>query len=243
MITALLLATVLTQTVDGGVDGGLVPSTSSAASDGGAAIDRATVKQTFEGAKAAFLAGEYERAAEGFLLAYEQSGMVAFRFNRAQALRLLGDCQEALDEYQAFVAASSNAVDVATARARMVEMRRCVERERDLATVAAPPLALAATPAARPTAWPWVGASAAIVGVGVAVGGVIALLNSNATARALTDAYARPTVYGPMHAALELQLANERTLGLGLTLGGLGLSFSGGLVALLTSTLATGAQK
>jgi tetratricopeptide (TPR) repeat protein len=74
--------------------------------------------------KAAYAAGRYGMAYDQFTRAYEESGDIAFLFNRAQALRLLGGRREdAVNLYEQFIRAVGSDDAANVARERIAELR------------------------------------------------------------------------------------------------------------------------
>jgi tetratricopeptide (TPR) repeat protein len=80
-----------------------------------------------EGSRA-YKAGDYPRAIEKFLAAYDLSGAPAILFNIAQAYRLAGNCQRALEYYRRSLDEEPEAANRAEVEERIAEMQACVEQ-------------------------------------------------------------------------------------------------------------------
>ncbi len=115
--------------------------------------DTARSKELYDQGSRAYKAGEYRRAVELFLEAYDLSGAPAILFNIAQAYRLDGACADALIYYRRSLAEEPDAANRAEVEERIAEMETCKEKpsrapaEPPRATVAAPPSAAAEPPA------------------------------------------------------------------------------------------------
>ena len=115
--------------------------------------DTARSKELYDQGSRAYKAGEYRRAVELFLEAYDLSGAPAILFNIAQAYRLDGACADALIYYRRSLAEEPDAANRAEVEERIAEMETCKEKpsrapaEPPRAAVAAPPSAAAEPPA------------------------------------------------------------------------------------------------
>jgi tetratricopeptide (TPR) repeat protein len=115
------------------------PGPAAAASTHSAADDEA--KAAFDAGQKRYEQGEYGLAAQAFREAYQRSPQPVLLYNLAQAERLDGQCEPALEHYQEFVASFSGAVP-ADVNDKIAEMKQCVARAKT--PVASP---AAATPA------------------------------------------------------------------------------------------------
>jgi tetratricopeptide (TPR) repeat protein len=118
-----------------------------------AAGDTARSKELYDQGSRAYKAGDYRRAVELFLEAYDLSGAPAILFNIAQAYRLDGACADALLYYRRSLAEEPDAANRAEVEERIAEMETCTEKpprtpaEPPRAAATAPPSAAAEPPA------------------------------------------------------------------------------------------------
>lgn len=161
--------------------------------------EQARSRALYDQGSRAYKAGDYPRAIELFLAAYELSHAPAILFNVAQAYRLAADCQRALDYYRRSLAEEPDAANRDEVEERVSEMQACVdkqapdEREKEPEpaaeveppTTAPPPAAVTMTeedraparPAARRAVLPLVTAG---VGAAAAVAGGVLYLQARA---------------------------------------------------------------
>jgi tetratricopeptide (TPR) repeat protein len=112
--------------------------------------DLARSRALYDQGARAYKDGEYQKAVELFLAAYDLSRAPAILFNVAQAYRLQGECSQALSYYRRSLAEEPDATNRAEVEDRIAEMQRCVDdQSRDQET--APEAAQLATPP-RPVA-------------------------------------------------------------------------------------------
>lgn len=71
----------------------------------------------------AWEAERYEQAAEAYAEVYVQTGDIAYLYARAQALQRSGDCETAIETYEAFIATEPLGKAVQAAQARIDECR------------------------------------------------------------------------------------------------------------------------
>jgi tetratricopeptide (TPR) repeat protein len=92
--------------------------------------DQARSKALYDEGSRAYKAGDYRRAVERFLAAYELSRAPAILFNIAQAYRLDGACEEALVYYRRSLAEEPDAANRAEVEERIEEMERCADQKK-----------------------------------------------------------------------------------------------------------------
>jgi len=80
-----------------------------------------------EGSRA-YKAGDYPRAIEKFLAAYDLSHAPAILFNIAQAYRLAGSCDRALEYYRRSLDEEPDAANRAEVEERVAEMQACADQ-------------------------------------------------------------------------------------------------------------------
>ena len=90
--------------------------------------DQARSKELYDQGSRAYKAGEYRRAVELFLAAYDLSRAPAILFNIAQAYRLDGACDQALTYYRRSLAEEPDAANRAEVEERIEEMKRCADQ-------------------------------------------------------------------------------------------------------------------
>ena len=122
MIARALLALLVVSAAAGGV----VPAQAQA-QDGKSVQARS--KALYDEGSRAYKAGDYRRAVERFLEAYELSGAPAILFNIAQAYRLDGACADALTYYRRSLAEEPDAANRAEVEERIAEMQRCADAD------------------------------------------------------------------------------------------------------------------
>ena len=168
-----------------------------------AADDRASAKAAYDEGMRHYNLGDYATAREKFRAAYLAFADPAFLFNIAQASRMMGDWDEALRAYRAYLRAKPGASNREEVEVFIEEAERQVEKRRSPtpptealppsepareAPVQAPPATTAAPTAVAPPppppvqkrrpAWVWglVGGGAALaVGAAVAVSLIVVL--------------------------------------------------------------------
>ncbi len=91
--------------------------------------DQARSKALYQEGSRAYKDGEYERAVELFLSAYDLSRAPAILFNIAQAYRLAGSCDRALAYYRRSLAEEPDASNRAEVEERIAEMERCADQK------------------------------------------------------------------------------------------------------------------
>ncbi len=101
----------------------------------GAEADPETIrlKQLYEDAHVAFLAGRYRDAANKFDSGYQSSKLSAFLFNAAVAWEKEGEQSMAVDRYAEYVVRNRNAPDVAAIQTRLEKLKDAVANQRDAA--------------------------------------------------------------------------------------------------------------
>ena len=77
----------------------------------------------FDRAQLAYRLGEYHRAYEGFVAAYDAAPFPDFVFNQAVALDRLGNADAAIQAYERYIALAPKAKDVAQVRKRIALLR------------------------------------------------------------------------------------------------------------------------
>jgi tetratricopeptide (TPR) repeat protein len=102
---------------------------SGAARAQGARTDQAQSKALYDEGSRAYKAGDYPRAIELFLAAYDLSHVPAILFNVAQAYRLAGTCDRALEYYRRSLEEEPEAANRAEVEERITEMERCAEEK------------------------------------------------------------------------------------------------------------------
>lgn len=116
-----------------------------------AAADQARSRVLYDQGSRAYRDGDYPRAIELFLAAYELSRAPAILFNVAQAYRLDGDCERALTYYRRSLEEEPEAANRAEVEERIAEMQRCVDQQPEAAAAAiSPPAAAPAAVVAAP---------------------------------------------------------------------------------------------
>ncbi len=107
----------------------------------------------YEEGSRAYKAGDYPRAIEKFLAAYDLSRAPAILFNIAQAYRLAGSCDRALEYYRRSLDEEPDASNRDEVEERIDEMQTCADDEaRKKAQVTAEPAAQPAASAPAPIA-------------------------------------------------------------------------------------------
>jgi tetratricopeptide (TPR) repeat protein len=91
--------------------------------------DQARSRALYDQGSRAYSDGDYARAIELFLAAYELSRAPAILFNVAQAYRLAGTCDKALEYYRRSLAEEPDAANRAEVEERIAEMQRCAADE------------------------------------------------------------------------------------------------------------------
>jgi len=89
---------------------------------------QARSKALYDQGSRAYKAGDYPRAVELFLAAYDLSHVPAILFNVAQAHRLAGDCERALEYYRRSLDEEPGAANRAEVEERIEEMKRCADQ-------------------------------------------------------------------------------------------------------------------
>ncbi len=137
-------------------------SVAHAAGDGGS---QSEARAYFDKASASFALGHYPVAAENFEKAFELKPDPALLYNAAQAHRLGGNKERAVALYQNYLRLYPKAVRRSEVETRVQELKKAIERDRQLAT--SPPITTMpstlppGSPAPEPTAPP--AASPAVV--------------------------------------------------------------------------------
>lgn len=178
-----------------------------------------------------YAAGRHDQAIAAYGRAHALTGAPGFLFNIAQVHRVAGNCREAIDHYERFLAADPRSPLRSKVERFLADLWRCVEEERRTqsskepepapqASAASPPpparatgaiTATAAPPAERgaassATRWRWIGLGAAAMG-GLAVGGGVYLgLESRSAAR---DTERFDGEWGPAQEAAESGAARD----------------------------------
>jgi len=99
-----------------------------------AAGDSEEARAFFDKATASFALGHYPVAAENFEKAFELKPDPALLYNAAQAHRLAGNKERALVLYQNYLRLYSKAGKRAEVEARVEELKKAIERDREVAT-------------------------------------------------------------------------------------------------------------
>lgn len=105
--------------------------------------DQDRSRALYEEGSRAYKDGQYQKAVELFLSAYELSHAPAILFNVAQAYRLAGACERALSYYRRSLEEEPDAANRAEVEERIAEMERCADQpaETDAAAGTQPPAA------------------------------------------------------------------------------------------------------
>ena len=77
----------------------------------------------FDRAQLAWQLGEYRRAYEGFVAAYDAAPLPDFVFNQAASLEALGNIDAAIQAYERYIALAPNAKDVPKVRKKIAFLR------------------------------------------------------------------------------------------------------------------------
>ncbi len=91
--------------------------------------DKERSRALYDEGSRAYKAGDYPKAIERFLAAYDLSHVPAILFNVAQAYRLQGACDKALEYYRRSLAEEPDAANRAEVAERIDEMQRCTDQE------------------------------------------------------------------------------------------------------------------
>lgn len=112
------------------------PDSGTTQGKGGAEKDPAVLelRELYDKAHVAFLAGRYLDAAAAFDAGYAQSQMVAFLYNGAVAWEQAGNLEQAIERYAAYLTKAPDAPDYAEVNARVEQLRTAI-REQRTATV------------------------------------------------------------------------------------------------------------
>lgn len=110
--------------------------------------DQARSRALYDEGSRAYKAGDYPKAIELFLAAYDLSHVPAILFNVAQAYRLAGTCDRALEYYRRSLEEEPDAANRAEVEERIAEMEKCTDARRE----AVPPPAAEPEPAPAPPA-------------------------------------------------------------------------------------------
>ena len=105
-----------------------------AAHAGAGGGDQSEARAYFDKATAAFALGKYPAAADNFERAFELKPDPALLYNAAQAHRLAGNKERALTLYQNYLRLYAKAVRRAEVETRVEELKKAIERDRQLAT-------------------------------------------------------------------------------------------------------------
>lgn len=111
-----------------------LPVSAAHAASGGGGEQQSEARAYFDKASAAFALGHYPAAADNFEKAFELKPDPALLYNAAQAHRLAGNKERALTLYQNYLRLYSKAVKRAEVEARVEELKKGIERDRQLAT-------------------------------------------------------------------------------------------------------------
>jgi hypothetical protein len=106
----------------------------SGGSAGAAGTDSEEARAYFDKATASFALGHYPVAAENFEKAFEVKPDPALLYNAAQAHRLAGNKERALVLYQNYLRLYARAGKRAEVEARVEELKKAIERDREVAT-------------------------------------------------------------------------------------------------------------
>jgi len=107
---------------------------SAAYAAGGGGGEQSEARAYFDKATAAFALGHYPVAADNFEKAFELRPDSALLYNAAQAHRLAGNKERALTLYQNYLRLYSKAVRRSEVETRVEELKKAIERDRQLAT-------------------------------------------------------------------------------------------------------------
>jgi tetratricopeptide (TPR) repeat protein len=116
-----------------------------------AAADRSEARKAYDAATAAFGLGHYAEAAEKYETAFSIHPDPALLYNCAQAYRLAGNRDRALELYRNYLRLYPDRSNAEEARSQVAALSKALENERH-AAVAPPPVAPAPTPAPMPPA-------------------------------------------------------------------------------------------
>ena len=94
-----------------------------------ARADQERSRALYDEGSRAYKAGDYPKAIERFLAAYDLSHVPAILFNVAQAYRLQGACDRALEYYRRSLTEEPNAANRAEVEERIDEMQRCTDQQ------------------------------------------------------------------------------------------------------------------
>jgi tetratricopeptide (TPR) repeat protein len=111
-----------------------LPVSAAHAAGGDGGEQQSEARAYFDKATAAFALGHYPVAADNFEKAFELKPDSALLYNAAQAHRLAGNKERALTLYQNYLRLYSKAVKRAEVEARVEELKKAIERDRQLAT-------------------------------------------------------------------------------------------------------------
>jgi tetratricopeptide (TPR) repeat protein len=109
-----------------------LPASAAYAAGGGG--DQSEARAYFDKATAAFALGHYPVAADNFEKAFELKPDPALLYNAAQAHRLGGNKERALILYQNYLRLYAKAVRRSEVETRVEELKKAIERDRQLAT-------------------------------------------------------------------------------------------------------------
>jgi tetratricopeptide (TPR) repeat protein len=101
---------------------------------GGGGGEQSEARAYFDKATAAFALGHYPVAADNFEKAFELKPDPALLYNAAQAHRLAGNKERALTLYQNYLRLYSKAVRRSEVETRVEDLKKAIERDRQLAT-------------------------------------------------------------------------------------------------------------
>ena len=129
----------------------------------------------FDKATASFALGHYPVAAENFEKAFELKPDPALLYNAAQAHRLAGNKERALTLYQNYLRLYAKAVRRSEVETRVEELKKAIERDRQLATSPPTTTMPSALPPGPPASDPTVGrAPAPVASLAAATSGRVA---------------------------------------------------------------------
>jgi hypothetical protein len=94
------------------------------------------LRELYEKAHVAFLAGRYLDAAAAFDAGYAQSGMVAFLYNSAVAWEKAGNLPQSVERYAQYMTKNPDSEDYGDVKLRVAELRTAIAEQRE-ATVGA----------------------------------------------------------------------------------------------------------
>ena len=100
----------------------------------GAASDSGEARGYFDKATASFALGHYAVAADNYEKAFELKPDPALLYNAAQAHRLGGNKERAVTLYQNYLRLYTKAIRRTEVEARIEELKKAIQRDRDLAT-------------------------------------------------------------------------------------------------------------